>query len=468
MLNLLIRNVFFVALLALPAAAPAMVPLEDDDLAGFTGEGIAFALTDIAVKLDPTGYIELTGANVTGSPLKYLRGDLRWYGLSYTSADNANGQTWSGVCTSGYLGLGCPIGGTIDYLAPHDNPLVFRSFDYSGTLFDGTLNQTRTVLELVFPTSHDPYRFGFWGEMNVGTSTSGATATSALGDGSKKLQVQNVWNNVDQAGTVVRLFQHSNTADPTMGLQYLNYFAADIRMSVNQTFFSPDTLGQTPEFDDTEGLYIGDYRVYFPMGQLHYQSTILDDEEGTKNGDFSIITTQIPDLSAIYHDHYGRTFTDDPTGGYDRTKYNTRGTYDLTHGYLRIGDYAPTINYSVRNIVPAFGSVNAPITGAIGQEVAGCIADRPGCTRNGAADTDDGFFFVAAPGETFRVFQLSPNSQYDGNVDADVNDNNIINGVSVSVDLGTMVDLSVINLGDGRIEGINVHYLRITSLGAGP
>jgi hypothetical protein len=277
-----------------------------------------------------------------------------------------------------------------------------------------------------------------------------------------------VWNNVDQAGTVVRLFQHSDAADPTMGLQYLNYFGADIRMSVNQTFFSPDTLGQTPEFDDTEGLYIGDYRVYFPMGQLHYQSTILDDEAGpTKNGDFSIITTQIPDLSAIYHDHYGRTFADDPTGGYDRTKYNTRGTYDLTHGYLRIGDYAPTINYAVRNPVPAFGATNAPITGATGQEVPGCIVDRPGCTKNGADDTSDGFFFVAAPGETFRVFTVSPNFMHDGNTDADMNSNNILNGVSQGV--GTaMVDRSVINLGDGRIEGINVHYLRITSLGAGP
>lgn len=453
------------ALLLGAGMAHAMQELADDDIRGVTGEGIAMALNDISVRMSPTSYIELTGTDITSTNMPYLRGDLRWYGLSYTGADGSAGQAWSGVCTSGYMDMGCPIGGTIANLAPHDNPLLLRAFDYAGTLFNGTTNQNRTVLELVFPTEHEHYRFAFWGEMNVGTGTTrrGATAgtngTSTIGNGSNKIQIQNIWNNIDQGGTVVRLFQHSDPADPTFGLQYINYFSADIRMSVNQTLFSPDALGQTPEFDDTEGMYIGDYRVYLPIGQLHYQSLILDDVP-SRSGDFRIMLTQLPDIAAIYNDHYSRTFADDPSGGYDRTKYNVRGTYNRTHGYLRMGDFAPTHNtdnYSP----PGYNTVNAPTTGSA-SEITGCMADRPGCVTNGGADTNDGIFFVAAPGETFTVYNYSPNFMWDGNNDADMNTNAIGGGYT-----GGTNNRSVINLGDVRIDGLMIHAMTLKTLGRG-
>ncbi|HEX6590527.1 MAG TPA: hypothetical protein VF050_00840, partial [Moraxellaceae bacterium] len=96
-----------------PVAAYALDELADDAMGSVTGEGIAIVLNDIALKASPTSFIELTGANVTGSELAYLRGDLRWYGMSYTGATGGAGQTWSGACSSGIMDMGCPIGGTI-------------------------------------------------------------------------------------------------------------------------------------------------------------------------------------------------------------------------------------------------------------------------------------------------------------------------------------------------------------------
>lgn len=446
--------------------AHALQEMGDDAMGHVTGEGIAIVLNDISLTMSPTSYIELTGTDITSTNMPYLRGDLRWYGLSYTGADGSSGQAWSGVCTSGIMDLGCPIGGTIANLAPHDNPLLLRAFDYTGTLFNGTVNENRTVLDLIFPTDHENYRFAFWGEMNVGTGTTrrggtpGTNGTSAIGNGSNKIQIQNVWNNINQGGTVVRLFQHSDPADPTMGIQYINYFSADIRMSVNQTLFSPDTLGQTPEFDDTEGLYIGDYRIFLPVGQLHYQSLILDDVP-SRSGDFQIKLTQLPDIAAIYNDHYGRTFADDSTGGFDRTKYNTRGTYNNTHGWIRMGDWAPTNNTNIAYAPPDFNTTNAPIS-SMPTETAGCISDRPGCVKNTDNTTNDGIFFVAAPGESFTVYNVSPNFMWDGNVDADMNSNAIGGGAGG----GTNVR-SVINLGDSRIEGLMIHAMTLKTLGAG-
>ncbi|MFZ5560448.1 MAG: hypothetical protein ACOY41_02790 [Pseudomonadota bacterium] len=450
------------------APARAMQELKEEDMGAVTGEGIAIVLNDISLTMSPTSYIELTGTDVAAANLLYLRGDLRWYGLSYTSSDGSNGQAWSGACVSGYLDLGCPIGGTIGDLSPHDNPLLLRAYDYNATTYDGALNQNRTVLELLFPTAHESYRFAFWGEMNIGTgttrrgSTLGTAGPSTIGNGSNRIQMQNIWSNIRQGGTLIRLFQHSDTGDPTLGLQYWNVFKANIRMSVNQTLFSPNTLAQTPEFDSTEGLYWGDYRLFMPVGQLHYQSLILDDVP-SRSGDLLISLTQIPDVANVYNTHYGRTSADDPTLGYDRAKYNTNGNWNNTHGYLRVGDFAPTQNHSLAYSVPGFGTTNAPITGNA-QEVAGCMADKTGCTAtpNAAASTTDGLFFASAPGETFTVYNFSPNYMFDGNIDVDTNANAIGGAYG-----GATSARTVINLGDANISGLMFHFLSLKTLGAG-
>lgn len=502
--------------LALACSMPtqAMQELEEDDLRDATGEGIAIVLNDFALKFGPTSYFELTGTDeAAGSELNARRGDLRWYGISYTSGNRTlatAGQAWSGPCSNGILNMGCPLGGTIESLAPHDNPLVLRAFDYVGTTMAGTTNVSRSVIELLFPSRHERYRFAFWGEINVGTGTTvgtGNTGGSLIGDGSDKLQVQNIWSNIDQSGTVVRLFQTSTGANDTLGMQYINRFSADIRMSVAQRISSPDTLGQTPEFDDREGLYIGDYRVFMPQGALHYQAMVVDDVVGSGAGDgnFQIKLTQLPNFAAIYNEAYGRTITTDPTGGYDRTKISLSNTaYHATHGFVRMGDWAavhrPNVNGTVGSACdtaqtcypynpPAFGATDATLGGTarlMSSELAAgsCMQDKSSCTKNSAYSTSDGLFFVAAPGERFSVFAVSPNYMSDvgdnsntsPNLDADLNDNNIISGVAVDGADGSnggntfaarqIVNLSTINLGDSNIQGMILHSMSIKTLGA--
>lgn len=490
MKNVSVLSAVFLALvLCLGVSAPgvwAMSELEDGALSNETGEGLALVLSNISVKWGPTSYFEFTGTDeAVVNPRPYLRGDLRWYGLSYTGASAATGTTWGGSCSNGYLNLGCPMGGTIAKLAPHDNPIILRAFDYAGVKMDG-VTETRSLFEVLFPSKHEPYRFAFWGEMNVGTGTTGINSGSTLGDGSKKLQVQNIWNNIDQSGSSVRFFQTSEatSTDRTFGIQYINKFAANIRMSVAQTFASPDTLGQTPEFDDSEGLYMGDFRILMTSGQLHYQALVIDDVPA-KDGNFQIKLTPIPNTANIYNVFYGRTIATDPQGGYDRTKFDDAGdagfvNYNLSHGYTAMGDFAPTQKANTNAAYPynpaCFSCTDAPVYG-MPSEVSACAPDRTGCAagtgslsgpngNNGQFDTTNGIFFVAAPGESFNVYQKSPNYMYDGNVDSDLNSNVALDANQPSQNIAARQDLTRINLGDVNIRGMVMHSLTVTTLGA--
>ena len=500
-----IKGIALSLVLACSAPALAMQEMGDADLSDATGEGIAIVLNDFALKFGPTSYFELTGADeavgvneLGGAGLVNRRGDLRWYGISYTSGNRASapvGQAWSGPCSNGILNLGCPLGGNIAGLAPHDNPLILRAFDYVGTTMTGTTNATRSVIEFLFPSKHERYRFAFWGEINVGTGTTagaGTNAPSTIGNGSDKLQMQNIWSNIDQSGTVIRLFQTTTGSNDTLGLQYINRFSADIRMSVAQRISSPDTLGQTPEFDDREGLYMGDFRIFMPQGALHYQAIVVDDV-AVGNGNFQIKLTQLPNIAAVYNEAYGRTITTDPTGGYDRSKTSlTNSAYNLTHGYVRMGDWTaihrPNVNgtlgsacdtggtcypYNIGAI--GFDSRDAPIGGsgkAMQSEIVGgaCMQDKTSCTKNSPYDTTDGVFFVAAPGERFTVFNVSPNYMSDpagGFLDPDLNENNILNNTpSGTYAARPFSRLSTINLGDSNIQGMFVHSMSIRTLGA--
>lgn len=414
----------------------ALEELDDSSLSEVQGTGVAIVLNDIRLTASPTSYLEFTGADLPSNPPGLQRADIRWYGLSISGSSSDVGSTWSGSCTSGILGLGCPQGGHIKEFAPHDNPLLLRVFDYTGVDVQGNLDQLRPVFEIEYPTAHEPYRFAFWGELNVNK-------------GSDKLQVQNIWNNVDQSGSKLQVFQHSDNNDPTFGLLFANHFSADVRMSVNQTFLSPDSLAMVPEFEDYEGLYIDDYSVYFPLGQLHYQSLIAGSTP-EKDGNFVLELTAIPNIANIYNEHYGRTINDDPTGGYDRTESvrNARGSYHRTHGYLRMGDWVGTQNYghySVANDNP-HASFGEPVGGA-------CMEGVSTCSMNGRWDRQGGTFFVSYAGGQFtnpdiaEHYQTQPNSH------------------GTHTESGNEISMSGINLGDSQISGMLVHQLKITTLG---
>jgi hypothetical protein len=489
-------------LAALLVAAPvhALTEISDSDLTEVTGEGVALTLENISLRMGPTSYFELTGNDeLTGSELNFRRGDLRWYGISYTGKAGTPGQAWSGSCVNNVtnMNMGCPLGGVIAQLAPHDNPLLMRAFDYKGVNMAGVKNQVNSVFETLYPSNHERYRYSFWGEINVGTGTTvgtGNTMGSTKGTGSDKLQVLNIWNNVFQGGTLTRLFQttgaETNGKAVSLGIQNVNHFEADVRMAVAQTMMSPDTLGQTPEFDSYEGLYIGDYRVHMVAGQLHYQQLVLDEAPAiagllpAQSGNFEIRLTQIPNTPNVYNTFYGRTSAADPTGGFDRSKM-TGADYNASHGYVRMGDWAPQHkpnlnaagNTGIAYSAPSFNSKDAPISSMPSEStVSSCIADRPTCTKNGSYDTNNGLFFIASPGQTFQVFTRSPNYMYDSNVNDNLNDNDLsTRSVSVTAtdrirtrggNLNPILSVSRINLGDVNIQGMVMHSLTITSLGA--
>ncbi|MGY6555349.1 MAG: hypothetical protein ACXIUM_12610, partial [Wenzhouxiangella sp.] len=59
-----------------------MVALEDDEMAGVSGYGLALAADNFRFQMAPTSYIEITGRPTSLS--NWERGDLRYYGASWT------------------------------------------------------------------------------------------------------------------------------------------------------------------------------------------------------------------------------------------------------------------------------------------------------------------------------------------------------------------------------------------------
>lgn len=431
-----VLSAIWLASAAVPSAA--LVEISDEQMSEVSGAGIAIVLEDIRITASPTSFLEFTGS-APGSA-EFERGDIRWYGISITGTDASAGSTWSGACGAGLLDLGCAQGGYVTHFAPHDNPLLLRAFDYERVDGLGNPGVSRTVLEVLFPSDHEPYRFAFWGELNVNQGAGG------------KLQVQNIWNNVNQGGGSLRIFNHVYGAgfnDNTFGLIFTNYFEADIRMSLAQSFLSPDVLGMVPEFEEYEGLYANDFRVFFPMGQMHYQALIADDVPAS-GGNFVLEQTLVPNDEDAYNHFYGRTIAHDPTGGYDRTESvrNALGSYHETHGYLRIGDWVGTQNYSYYDPTQGDNGANGNPAKAHGEPAAGaCMPDRVTCTKNGRYDTTDGLFFSSYAGGSFTNRTFSPHT-----------DNSRTRTPSAATE-----SMNTINLGDAQISGMLVHHMKITT-----
>lgn len=410
--------------LVLTPAVLALTPMSENEMSGVTGEGIALAFEDLRVQAGGTSYFEATGTpTVAGS--QFQRADARYYGITLSGTTPVN--SWTGICNAGIADMGCPIGDTIDRFAAFDNPFILRVADKSGIQFDGSTG-SRTILELLGPTDQDPWRMGMWTE-------------ALVGGGPDKLQGQVILNNSTLTSQVngenvsnkIRMLEHSNEDDPTVGFIWENHYTGDFRFSVNQTFLSSDQRGVTPFFGDVEGMYARHIQTYVPLGQLHYQSLILDDT-AANDGNFIIEVTRLdPDASNAYNDFYSIAdgngdgtpdclgFRCDVDGNGEIDPRPDR--YFETHGYFRIGDWYP-------------GSADG--------------------TNNSPTSTDDGIFFVAyddsASGAQFPAYSFIPDqSAID---DPPTNNDNPNNG-----------SYNVVNLGDGRIEGMLVKHLEIVTKG---
>lgn len=415
----------FVTFCAFTASqAHGLTSLTDEALSEVSGAGIAVALDDFRYANAPTSYIELTGSD---GGANWERGDARYYGLSLTGG--GAGTDWYGDGCGGADPLSCPLGvGPIADFASIYNPFVLRVFQYEGYDYQGDYRDQATsgqpdsmptVLELIGPSDvPTPWRWSFWGELEVGRSSSSPAALGSTHAQASFLQSQSIIYGKpitkDGRPAILRLLKVENDGDPTFGLMYQSALSGDFRFSVaHSTAGGPDGLHEVPNFDDTEGLYFKDVDAFLPFGQLHYQAITLDNV-ASGDGNFVIELTRLPNQAAVYTDFY--SFSSGCTGdysgvncGYKRTERPDR--YNETHGYVRWGDPA---------------------------------------TVNSATNTSEGIIFKASPGQTFQAYAQTNNSAPEGN-----------NSVSYGPITGNSF-----NIGDAQVEGLLVQHLKITSLGA--
>src|SRR5690606_28513909 len=313
----------FLAAGLVAAPAFAMVEITDEQMSEVSGSGLAFVLGDgtnpFRFHMAPTSYIEAVGEhpNPTNSPsgTTMNRSDLRWYGLSMSGV-GGNGLTWQGTaCSGGLNNMGCPMTDTgITNFANHDNPYVLRVFDYTrvgrngGT--DWVTGVERTVLELVGPSDTDTFLWSFWGETkatNAAGTQLGYTLQSQSiirGKPAARVKPPSIFGTGagnPMAGPVLRMFQ--NQTDGSLGLSFDSRLSGDYRFSVNQSVPSSPTWAGVPEFTTEEGLYFTGVNAFLPLGQLHYQSLVLNDS-AANDGNFTIELTRLPNDPQAYNDAY--------------------------------------------------------------------------------------------------------------------------------------------------------------------
>lgn len=428
-----LRVVIVSACLVMSSHLLALTPMDESQMSAVSGSGIAIALNDFRFEMTADSYFEQIGSAGTGG---FQRGDLRWYGLTMSEADDTalNRTHWTGAgCTGGHDtgggGLGCPQAGNIEYFAAHDNPYLVRAFDYSGLDVDGsTVN--KTVLDVLAPTSQDDYKWGFWGELEVGKS---GTSNDAL------LKSQTMIEG-NAEGSQLRLFQfQEESGTETLGLYYHSHLQGDFRFSVAQTT-DDDTLGTPVDFEPDEGLHFVNVDAYLPLGHLHYQALTLDSvgdpSDISPNGNFVLELSRLPSSQNVYEEHYSLITGD--TQGYDTALAALDGSmsadsnYFDTHGYARWGDWHPD----------------------------GCIGDSTSCSVPGANDTDQGMFFSAPDGSQVTTYARTLNEL---DLEGGTGDNTP-GGVP---DYGPVQQQTsqVVNIGSSRVEGLNVQHLRLESLG---
>ncbi|KGD64100.1 hypothetical protein Y5S_02640 [Alcanivorax nanhaiticus] len=411
----------------------ALERMDDDAMSGVSGAGIALGFEDFRWLTKPTSYYEQMGSNPVGDTT-FQRADMRWYGLSITAIADGTGANqgfhWDqsgtsfGTACSG-TGLACPLGGQIVNFAPFDNPYVLRAYSPFGYHYDGTpLNEDpnvpdKTVYEYVAPTVQPYYNFSFMGEIEAGRTGPNENLQSGTGEFLKSQTL--IQGNA--AGSIFRMFQHTQPGNETFAIMYHSHLRGDFRFSAGQDSRSAsDVVGVPVIFDEDEGLHFKNVDAFIALGQPFYQALTLD-AVPQQDGNFIL---EIPFLrdpalpttgalnNAIKHfysfavpetvsdpsDPFGQTLPgfitarlaileNTPGANVDAYKAHVSSTYNIpiadielpesyevTHGYSRWGDWTPC------------RGIGCPSVHGIG---AATPVSHP--NRNSYNSTSDGMFF---------------------------------------------------------------------------
>lgn len=514
-------------LLAAPVAAlDTMAPMSEEELGSISGTGIALALDDFAYMMAPTSYMEQVGITPVGACSGsgfgatnidcWRRGDLRWYGISITSAV-AQGSHWNEVaaCDPASATMDCPRGGVIDEFSPFDNPYLMRAWSPLGMAYDGSYintdssNPDKTIYEYLAPTNQPDYILSFWGELEVGATRDPETEPLTTGQGINNpnggalLKSQTIIRG-NAAGSIFRMFRHTEPGNETFGMMYTSYLRGDFRFSVNQdSSAASDVIGQPVRFANAEGMHFRNVDAFLPIGQLYYQALVLD-AVGT-NGDFSLTLTPIPENPTVYGSYYG--LMDGDVQGYETARLALQNlgsdcagdvnceNYRLSHGHVRYGDWHPGFDLVRRN------DANDVADGIFFRACPSCSTFKAYAYRNNIIDKR-GTHFTRNRVQTYNcptntggdlsncseggvVVSTAKNAvvwdngcEYQGDSydcwvtdpDGDCGDlfGDCGDGVPVPVgDPTRTFNTSVVNLGDARMEGLLINRLEIVSCQSG-
>ena len=357
-------------------ASAALEPVQEDDLGDVTGEGIAILPENFRVVFDPSAYIRTMprGAPVdsTGGPSVDRAADLLWYGFAFSGQDGGVTAVSSANRITSW--------GTAS------NPWVFRAISTNNLLYNGT-SPGYPVLQYSAPryTAAGDFadnvnvmnlKYAFYGDIgvcNVGTPTYGSVAGCGGLGAAAKLQSISVWDRLSFHGSKYSIFQ--STADygkymGNAGVEFLPVTAggavADDDGSfgavwLNRINSSPTgvmrfgvggatsntTIPQvTPgAFNNNEGIWVTDMDFNMPVGHLHYQPIIFDNDAA---GNLVIEVVRIPNNPAVYnyaYQNYG-TAVDPAAAGANNPAPNiaakmctnaTLNCDDATHGQVSFG-----------------------------------------------------------------------------------------------------------------------------------
>lgn len=434
-----------VTVLLLSLHTQAMVPLEEEELSSVTGEGLAFVFDDFSLRMAPTSFVELTGSEPTtqAAGKGWRRGDARYYGLSMTSGTGDGASWYSSTGISDCQGLECPLGkGTNDnygvtaFASVYD-PFVLRVYQYEGYEYDGTWSDADktadpTVFEFIGPQSADPWRWAFWGELEIERDPNdpndhyGLLQSQTLIYG-RPLTVGKTWqggNDYSQDGdprpAILRLMETKAEGGKTLGVTYQSAISGDFRFSVAQVNgTSPDEKHEVPLFQRGEGMHFKNVDAYIPLGNLNYQAITFSglsnfnanaelQSTPQQNGNFTMELTRIPDNPEVYNNFYCGATPDNPGCAQDSAGRIANPNRE-TEAYIRWGNWAGDPYDS--NTQVGMGPNDLPAHNS----------------------TANGIYFQQA----------------------------------ATSGAGSTGSDTVTNLGVSRIEGMRIHHMRITTLGAG-
>lgn len=425
-----------VLLAATAVPASAMKEISDEQMSDVSGAGLAFVFDNFSMRMAPTSFIELTGTAPQG--VGWERGDARYYGLSITNGAQTGGTDWygNGCSTANPISgaLACPIGNAnpgnggvtanafgVGTLASVYDPYVLRVFQYPGHDYDGgayldTAGNMPTILELIGPSYTDTWRWAFWGELEVGrpnpyVSTPGTCNNSDPGCGGTGADVLQSQTIIRGKPTTVADINGDGHPEPAI-------------LRLMRTTGRPageNTLGLT-----YQSAISGDFRFSVRQtanspDQLHYVPD-FNDLEGMY---FKNVDAFLP-LGTL---HYQSIVLD--AAGTDGNF-----TIELTQ--------IPNIPEVYNNFY--CGAINNINVDGCGQDASGAIA-APNALTRGYVRWGDWTGVSAATGVGLPTSTATNNGIYFAG--------------------GTPGAETVTNIGISRIEGMLIHSLKITTLGAG-